>query len=195
MALREKGKPLVRRTASQPPRSRAFLLELLLNMFVFSLCAAIALQIFVHGKLATDESAALSHLMLEAKDLAGHYKVSNGELGELAQNEDRAAYAYLEDDGKLVYYYDKNLQLCESYDGRYRLELSLEPNVASGTASSAAPGAGSSAITSATPSMGSSAGGSVTIIHIAAHAPDEELFSVKVAHYLPRTAQGQEGSD
>jgi len=113
----------LRRGAYQPPRSRAFFLELLVNMLVFALCAVIALQVFVEGKLVTDESAALSSLTMEAKDLAGYYKVTNGDLRELVSNGARGGFGELSSEGVLTYYYDATFQLTDVDNARYWLML------------------------------------------------------------------------
>ena len=112
-----------RRGASQPPRSRAFFLELLLNMLVFALCSVVALQVFAEAKMTTDRSAALSTLTIEAKELAGYYKVTSGDVGELVSSAVRGDFGELTSNGALVYYYDRSYQLTEASSAYYWLEL------------------------------------------------------------------------
>ena len=112
-----------RRGTQQPPRSRAFFLELLLNMLVFALCAVIALQVFAEAKMTTDRSAALSTLTIEAKDLAGHYKVTNGDVSELVSGAVRGSFGELNSSGVLTYYYDRSFELTEASNAYYWLEL------------------------------------------------------------------------
>jgi len=145
------------------------LLELLLNMFIFSLCAVIALQVFVEGKLVTDESAALSGLTMEAKDLAGYYKVSSGSLSDLAANGARGGFGELNSEGVLTYYYDAKLQLTDARDARYWLVLTPLSNTQ----------------------------GSLKAVEISAHsfgpAAEEVLFSFEVVNYQslgPSPGQG-----
>jgi Tfp pilus assembly protein PilE len=82
-----------RRSVSRSPRSRAFFLELLLNMFIFAVCAVVVLQVFAESQLTTSRSAATAQLSLDAEALAENFKASGGEPG--AQ----------------TYYYDSNLEL------------------------------------------------------------------------------------
>jgi len=145
-------------------------LEFLLNVLVFALCAAVVVQVFVAGKLATTQSAALSTLTMEAKDLAGYYKVGGGEVSEFVSGAVRGSYGELSSDGTLTYYYDSTLQLTLSDDASYRLVL--------------------------TPVA--SANSAVKVIEISAHhlanEAEEELFSFEVVNYRPRPAgQGQGG--
>jgi hypothetical protein len=56
-------------------RSRAFFLELVVDIAIFAFCAVIALQVFVQARVSSDESAALTHLSLEAQQVAETFKV------------------------------------------------------------------------------------------------------------------------
>jgi len=114
---------LLQRSTYQPPRSRAFFLELLLNMLIFALCAVIALQVFVEGKLVTDGSAALSGLTMEAKNLAGYYKVSSGDLSDLVSYGASEGSLNRSSEGVLTYYYDANIQLTDASNAHYLLTL------------------------------------------------------------------------
>ena len=175
MAILSKQSILVKRGASHPPRSRAFFLEFLLNMLIFALCAVIALQVFVQGKLVTDQSAALSTLTLDAKDLAGYYKVTNGDVKELASVEIKGAVGELASDGSLTYYYSRSLQPSEAEDARYRLVL---------TSTSPAPSAASSSgLSSPLSTMQISA-------YVDASEAEEELFSFEVVNYRPEQRGG-----
>lgn len=110
-----------KRASDQPPRSRAFFLELLLNMLIFALCAAVTLQVYAQGKLVIDESAALGTLTLEARDLAGYYKVSNGDVKELVGVLD--GYGELVGN-TVVYYYNSAYELSSAEGAWYKLVLS-----------------------------------------------------------------------
>lgn len=155
MALLSPQRVAQKRERYQAPHSRAFFLELLLNMLIFTLCAVVVLQVFVEGKRVTDESNALTHLTLEAKDLAGYYKVSDGEVGQLASTGERDGFGELSPDGTLTYYYDTSMSFTTAADARYRLVIS--------------PAAGENSL--------------ITAMQIAAFSGEEELFSITVAHY------------
>jgi len=161
MALLSAQSNSSRRDTYQPPRSRAFFLELLLNMLVFALCAVIALQVFAQGKLATDQSAALSKLTLEARDLAAQYKVTNGDLSELVTEGTRGDFGVLGNDGSLTYYYDNSFQLTGDTGARYRLVLS----------------------------PAQSTNDLVSVIQITGYTLDDEIFSFEVANYQGSGAQ------
>lgn len=120
MALEKIQRSPARRGAAQPPRSRAFFLELLLNMLIFALCAVVALQVFVEGKVVTDESAALTRLTLDAETLAEEFKASDGEVSslELASLEGTSG-----EDGTLTYYYDANLEPTNEDAAAYQLHV------------------------------------------------------------------------
>ena len=110
-----------RRATDQPPRSRAFFLELLLNMLIFALCAAVTLQVYAQAKLIIDESAALGTLTLEARNLAGYYKVTNGDVTELIGVLD----GFGEQEGNsVVYYYNSAFQLSTAEGAYYCLVAS-----------------------------------------------------------------------
>jgi Tfp pilus assembly protein PilE len=60
-------------------RSRAFFLELVLDIVIFALCAAVALQVFVHARLVSDRSVATTRLSLEAQQLAEGFKATGNQ--------------------------------------------------------------------------------------------------------------------
>lgn len=165
MALLNNAQPATRRRgAAQPPRSRAFFLELIINVVIFALCAVVVLQVFVEAKLSTDESAALTTLTLHAETLAETYKVFDGELDALmlfaASEEVRGE---LTDKGALVFYYNSALELSSADDARYRLVLSPSE-----------------------PSVSDAQGSLVNAVEIAGYATDQELFRFETTQYQPQ---------
>ncbi|MDR1359288.1 MAG: hypothetical protein LBJ48_08085 [Coriobacteriales bacterium] len=163
MALLKADRTQERRGTSQPPHSRAFFLEFLLNMLIFAACAVVALQVFAQGRIATDESAALTILTLDAETLAETYKVGNEELGQLASSlEDSGLKGELTGEGSLVYYYNNQLEISSAEDARYTLVL--------------------------TPVA--STGGPVGVIEIAGYDRQRQLFGFEITQYRP-DGQGQ----
>ncbi|MDR2035613.1 MAG: hypothetical protein LBP91_02930 [Coriobacteriales bacterium] len=150
--------PPRKRGTNQPPRSRAFFLEMLLNLLIFSLCAVVALQVYVQAKLVTDESNAITQLTSSAKDLAGHYKVSNGDLSTLLQTAHPGELGELSPDGVVTYYYDESFAPTVADNARY--ELVLTPL--------------------------SDSGDEVRFIVITALAHGDQLFSFEVCNYQPQ---------
>ncbi|MDR1087745.1 MAG: hypothetical protein LBL23_00405 [Coriobacteriales bacterium] len=161
MALYTAERTQGRRGSARTPRSRAFFLELLLNMLMFAVCAVVALQVFAQGRIATDESAALTILTLDAETLAETYKTTTGELGTLASSlEDRDHAGELTGEGKLVYYYNNQLEPSSADDARYTLVL--------------------------TPVAGTD--GPVNTIAIAGYTDQRQLFGFEASQYQPRGA-------
>jgi len=146
------------RGTAQPPRSRAFFLELLLNMLIFALCAAVTMQVFAEGKLTTDEAAALTTLTLNAESLAETYKALDGDLDSLTLfHGGQEVTGELTGAGALVYYYDRDLELTTAENARNILVLSP---VASGH-------------------------DLVETIEITGYAGEDELFSFEVSRFQP----------
>ena len=81
--------PSIDSTASAPvrrsSRSRAFLLEMLLNMLVFARCATTALQIFAVSKTEIDQSRALTKLSIQAESWAETFKSVGGQPEDFLQ--------------------------------------------------------------------------------------------------------------
>ncbi|MDR1421929.1 MAG: hypothetical protein LBI64_03585 [Coriobacteriales bacterium] len=68
----------------KPSGSRAFFLELVLDLVVFVLCATVCLQVFASAKTTSDLSAATSRLGVEAQTLAENFKATGGDMDALA---------------------------------------------------------------------------------------------------------------
>ena len=159
MALQRIQRPTAKRGAAQPPRTRAFLLEMLLNMLIFALCAVVALQIFVQGKIATNESEALTVLTLDAETLAETFKVSEGDLSTLTlASLDGETKGKLTAEGTLVFYYNHELRQTNADGAQYTLELAPKEE----------------------------GDDRVNTIEIVGHSSDKEFFSFEVAQFKPK---------
>jgi len=141
-------------------------------MLVFALCAVVALQVFTEAKMTTDRAAALSTLTIEAKELAGYYKVTNGDVSELVASGVRGDFGELSSSGVLRYYYDRDFQLTEANASYYWLELAPVLGMGSSV----------SAIEIIAYQMGPSTGDSVY-----------ELFSFTVVNYQPLPPSLEQG--
>lgn len=149
-----------RRGSINPPRSRAFFLELLINVFIFLICAIVALTVFVESRAVTDESAALSQLSLDAETLAENFKAHGGEPADLLVLDDRATEGYsgvVDAEGTLTYHYNRRLVLSHAQEAVYTLVVEPAAN----------------------------ANEQVSAIDIAGYSGDDELFSFQVTHYEP----------
>jgi Tfp pilus assembly protein PilE len=102
-------------------QSRAFFLELVLNLVIFALCAAVCLQVFVNAKLVSEHSSALSHLSIEAQMVAESFKSSNGDAAALA-----AAFGAHKDGSSLTIYYDGEFQPVATASAPYHIRCDID---------------------------------------------------------------------
>lgn len=176
MALQQVRRSAGRRGTSHPPRSRAFFLELLLNMLIFALCAVVVLQVFAEGKITTDESAALTQLTLDAEALAEDYKASQGNLEELLL---RGEQGQIEEDGSLTYYYNNDFEL---------VQTDANVDAAAGTAQLAQDGASVQTVAYTLRLSPVACEGEFTqcVQITATTSSEDELFSFMVTSYQPR---------
>jgi hypothetical protein len=88
-------------TAKNTSHSRAFFLELVINLVLFSLCAAICLQVFAQAFVRSGESGALAQASLLAQSAAETFKSADGDPQRTA-----ALLGAEITDGGLTLYYD-----------------------------------------------------------------------------------------
>lgn len=160
MALKKIRRTPSRSGAAAPPRSRAFFLELLINMFIFMLCAVVALLVFLEAKTVTDEAATLTQLSLDAKTIAEEFKVQGADALDaalFAEREPEAAEASSNENGTLTYYYNHELEFAAADEAAHSLVV--------------APVSGSNDL--------------VSVVQISAYTSEEELFTYTVSFYEP----------
>lgn len=68
-------------------RSKAglFLMEMILVIFFFSICAAICVNLFAGAKMTSEKSVQLNNAVVRSTNLAEIYKSADGDLGEAAE--------------------------------------------------------------------------------------------------------------
>ncbi|MDR2493389.1 MAG: hypothetical protein LBD25_08055 [Coriobacteriales bacterium] len=71
--------------SAKSSRSRAFFLELVLDLVVFMLCAVVVLQVFIDARATSSVGAALTHLSVKAQDIAAIYQDCEGDPDALLQ--------------------------------------------------------------------------------------------------------------
>lgn len=161
MALKKiRRTPGNRGGAVNPPRSRAFFLELLVNMLIFTLCAVVALLVFLEAKVVTDEAATLTQLSLDAETLAEEYKVYGTHPTELLLHDDdlnAETLGEVSTEGVLTYYYDRNHDLCSAEEAIH--SLVVEPLDSNNE--------------------------QISAIEITAYTEDDVLFSYQVVYHEP----------
>ena len=64
----------------RPTRSGLFMIELLIAVGVFTLCAAICVGLFVRSEVMSRESADLTRMTTEARNIAECWKAAGGDL-------------------------------------------------------------------------------------------------------------------
>ena len=101
-------------------KSTLFLMEQLIVILIFAICAAVCVQIFVSSYLTTVESKDRSNALIAAESCAESYKATFGNLAETAEllggelSPEADAIAVL---------YDKQWQVCGEADAVYILRL------------------------------------------------------------------------
>lgn len=85
-------------------KSSLFLMELIIVLMFFSLCAATCMQIFANAKVKTDYSRDLTNAAFTAESVAEVYKALDGDLEATASKCDGEAVS----DGVIEIYYDKD---------------------------------------------------------------------------------------
>lgn len=85
-------------------KSSLFLMELIIVLMFFSLCAATCMQIFANAKVKTDYSRDLTNAAFVAESVAEVYKALDGDLEATASKCDGEAVS----DGVIEIYYDKD---------------------------------------------------------------------------------------
>ena len=109
-------------------KSTLFLMELIIVIFFFSICAAICVNVFGSAQQMARDSYNLSNAVMAARSAAGCYKSADGDIGAAVELLDGAMSA---DHG--IVYYDKEWQQVVSAD-ESRFYLLIDPLERSGEA-------------------------------------------------------------
>ena len=86
----------------RPTRSGLFMIELLIAVGVFTLCAAVCVGLFVRAEVMSRESADLTRMTTEARNVVECWKASGGDLGRTIELADAGRVV----DGALFQPYD-----------------------------------------------------------------------------------------
>ena len=101
-------------------KSTLFLMELLIAILVFALCAAVCVKTFVTSHMMVLESKDRNNALIIAENCAEVHKALRGELEEASTV---LGGRVSENGNTLVVYYDKKWQVCEEKDSAYTLSL------------------------------------------------------------------------
>ena len=85
------------------PKATLFLMELVLVIFFFSICAAICVNIFGSAQTMADNSENVSRAAVEARSAASCFKAAEGDLEQTA-----LLLNGVEADDSVLVYFDKN---------------------------------------------------------------------------------------
>lgn len=111
-------------------RSGLLVLELVIAVGVFSLCAAICIGLFVQADRVSRESDALFRAVSASQNVAEQYKAAGGDLDRLAE----ACGAVQAADGSLTLAFDTGWSPVSPADGTAGYRLTVRPETAQGYA-------------------------------------------------------------
>jgi len=105
---------------AQRSKSTLFLIEQLIVIAVFAICAAACISIFTAAYFYTNDSAAASKAIVKAESAAEVFKATGGNVAVAA---DILGGTTLSTDSGMIVYYDKEWQICGIIDASYLLSL------------------------------------------------------------------------
>lgn len=109
-----------RRNLKTRSKSSLFLMELIIVLMFFSLCAAICMKVFATSKVKTDYARDLSQASFAAETVAEVYKEKNGEIDDVSKYFSTGT----SENGTYKLFYDKQWNnVAEPEDGGYELSL------------------------------------------------------------------------
>jgi len=107
---------------NQRSRSTLFLIEQLIVVFVFAVCAAACVRILVYSYLTSKDSKDVINAIMVAESGADSYKATAGDIGKTAEIlggvADKADSA-----SEAIVYYDKQWQICGKDSAYYIFRL------------------------------------------------------------------------
>jgi hypothetical protein len=106
-------------------RTRSILLELMLDIVIFAICAAVCIQIFALSESAASKSRAMTHFAIQAQTVAARYKSSGADVERIA-----AEYGATKTERGYSLFYDSGLEPLDASLGppsEYACEFLLVP--------------------------------------------------------------------
>ena len=104
-------------------KNSIFLLEILLNVLLFSFLLMIGLQFFIHAHVKTRETSQLYQAVTSCNDAAAVFESGDGTLSSLLQN-----YHYsLDLDNRVLIYLDDQFRACPKSSVTYTITVTLLP--------------------------------------------------------------------
>ena len=101
--------------------SRAIFLEIILNLLLFTACAAICLQLFVKAYVQNTDSRMLTEASMKAQSMAEVFKHERGQAVPIAQCFDGIVSA-----GSVLVFYDREWNPSSKSEAYYRLTCDIQ---------------------------------------------------------------------
>ena len=96
-------------------KSSMFLMEILINILLFSLLCVCSLQFFIKALKLTDDTTTLHHAVTACNNVAAIYETSDGDIADIWE-----IYSYaLHVDGQVMIYFDEHYEECSREDSTY----------------------------------------------------------------------------
>lgn len=106
-----------------------FLMEQLIVITIFALCASVCVKIFTESYIMASESKDLNFAIIEVENAAECFKAYSGDLDRLS----RVLNVAKSQDGRsAAIYYDENWKQCDMEAAAYLLNLGLRDGVMDG---------------------------------------------------------------
>lgn len=105
-------------------KSSIFLLEILINILLFSVLCVCSLQFFIKSYQLTERTTTLHQAVSACNNIASLYKASDGSLDAIVTTYPDAIL----EGGFLYIYLDENYQVCDSQDVAYYIMVTEQPS-------------------------------------------------------------------
>ena len=99
----------------QRTRSSMFLLEIIINLLLFSILCVCSLQFFVKAHQLTEKTSTLRHAVTACSNVASVFESGNGDTTIIYDTYPYAIYV----DDKILIYFDENYVECDREHGAY----------------------------------------------------------------------------
>lgn len=100
-------------------KSSMFLLEILINILLFSVLCVCSLQFFIKSYQLTESTTTLHHAVTACNNVAAVYKTGDGSTDIIKQTFPNS----ITGDGQIYIYYDENYQECDSQNVIYYITI------------------------------------------------------------------------
>ena len=99
----------------QHTRSSMFLMEIIINLLLFSILCVCSLQFFIKAYQLTEKTTTLHHAVTACSNVASVYESGNGDTDIIYDTYPYAIYV----DDQILIYYDENYNECDRKHGSY----------------------------------------------------------------------------